>query len=56
MKVLLLSDINSEHTQKWALSLAASGIEHTRVRFAYTIDDAVRAAHDPPRPAKERGE
>ncbi len=27
MKVLLLSDINSEHTQKWALSLAASGIE-----------------------------
>ncbi len=36
--------------------LAASGIEHTRVRFADTIDDAVRAAHDPPRPAKERGE
>ena len=27
MKVFLLSDIASEHTQKWALGLAASGIE-----------------------------
>lgn len=27
MRVLLLADINSEHTQKWALGLAASGIE-----------------------------
>lgn len=27
MKVLLLSDINSEHTEKWALGLASRGIE-----------------------------
>ncbi len=27
MKVLLLADINSEHIEKWALSLSAKGID-----------------------------
>ena len=27
MRILLLSDTNSEHTEKWALGLAANGIE-----------------------------
>jgi hypothetical protein len=27
MKILLLSDTNSEHTEKWALGLAEKGIE-----------------------------
>ena len=27
MRVLLLSDTNSEHTEKWALGLASQGLE-----------------------------
>ena len=27
MRLLLLADIQSEHTEKWALGLAANGIE-----------------------------
>ncbi|MBC7861584.1 MAG: glycosyltransferase [Bacteroidia bacterium] len=39
MKILLLSDISSEHTQKWALGLASKGIEIAIFSLNHSVYD-----------------